>query len=782
MHANFIKIALRYLWRNKTYSILNFICLTFGLACAIVSVLYIFNAVSYDRFQKNYKRLYSVEAYVTYFNGDRFPKSFLSASLADVLKSQAPEIETITRVARGDADFVNAGKSFTESGYYADNNFFSVFTFPLVESNEKVLADPDAIAISENMAIKFFGNVNCVGKTLQLKDGDQQQAFRVTAVFRKIPGQSTLQFDFVIPFGRFLADNPWALETGSSANETWIVLRQNADYKKLEAKIKNLIIKQETTLNQELMLFPLSDKLLYRYAGGQRIWGEMQTVVIVGAIGFAILLIACFNFINLSIALNIRRNREAGIKKVFGSGKPAIVMQFLGETLIVTLVSLVSACILVSMIVDGFNSMYNNDIHFNILNVNMLLFMAMVILFTVLAAGLLPAFYLASSNPIHVLKGKLPTSHSYSKFRQGLIIFQLVIPVVLIICMMIIKAQDFYMRSYDVGVEQDKVIVLDNTEGIQKHAGAFKQELLANTGISVVSFNNCIPATGFGPTGDVSWDGKAVTEKQMFWCINSDFDYNKIVKLEMVEGRFFDPAFAMDSNNYVVNDVAAQLMKYKTPLGRSLTLEGRKGNIIGVFKNFHVLDLSGPVVPVIIRLQPVNSPYIMVKFTSGSFLSTAGKISSVAKKYDPATIFQPRLFREIMSVSRLSLPSNLVGLAFIIAIMLACMGLFGLASFTAESRTREIGIRKTNGAGILSIMRLLLVNYSKWVTVAIILAMPLAYVIGTKFLARFYFHTPMPVWAFMAGPAIAYVIAISTVSWQSWKAASRNPVDAIRSE
>ncbi|MFN8133967.1 MAG: ABC transporter permease [Bacteroidales bacterium] len=363
---------------------------------AIVSVLYT-NALSYDRFQKNYNRLYSVEAYVTYFNGDRYPKGYLSASLADVLKARAPEIESITRLTGREANFEYGGKSFTESGYYADENFFSVFTFPLMQNNGNVLADPKAIAISETMAMKFFGNVNCIGKIVQLKEGDKLQAFHVTAVFHKVPGQSTLQFEFVIPFERFLADNPWASETGSDANETWIVLKNNTDPKKFEAKIKNLIIKQESTLNQELMLFPLSDKLLYRYAGGQRVWGEMQTVVIVGAIGFAILLIACFNFINLSIRTPSQtKPHEAGIKKVFGSGKPAIVLQFLGETFIVTLVSLVSACMLVSMLVDGFNSMFHNDIRFNLLDIRMFIFMVSVTLFTVLAAGLLPAFYLAS--------------------------------------------------------------------------------------------------------------------------------------------------------------------------------------------------------------------------------------------------------------------------------------------------------------------------------------------------------------------------------------------------
>lgn len=782
MNSTFLKIALRYLWRNKTYSLLNFVCLTFGLTCAIVAVLHISNAFSYDRFHKNYNRLYSVEAYVTYFNGDKFPKQYLSSSLTDLLKVNSPEIEEMTRVSERDFDFVSSDKTFHESGYFADNNFFRVFSFPLVHGNERVLSDMNSMAISENMALKLFETTDCVGKTVVMKNGPKEDAFTVSGVFKRVPRQSFLRFDFVIPFNRFLADNTWALETGSSANLTWALMKENADSKLVEAKIKNLIKTQETTLNQELFLFPLKDKIMYSYAAGKRVWREMRNVVIVGSVGFAILLIACFNFINLAIALNIRRYREAGIKKVSGSGKSGIVLQFLGETFILTFISLASAILMVKLLLAGFNTMFHNDIRFDLFDGRMVLFFILITAFTSLASGLLPALYLASSNPINVLKGKMATSHSYSLFRQGLIVFQFVIPIILIISMMVIKTQDKYMREYDLGVDKDKLVILNNTENLQKHAEAVKAELQAIPGISAVSYTNCIPARGTRPTSEVSWDGKDASEKLHFWCINADFDYNKAVNINTTDGRFFNPAFSSDLDSYMINDVAANVMKYKNPVGSEITVEGKKGVIIGVFKDFHAIDLAGPIVPTIIRIKPAECNTLLVKYSSGSFPTMADNIRKVFRHYEPEAVFQPVLYRDLASYSELSMPSNLVGLSFIIALALACMGLFGLASFTSESRTKEIGIRKANGASTRSIVRLLLSSYTKWLVISMLIAMPFAFLLGKVFLGNFYFHTPIPTWAFLLGPAIAAIVALSTVSTQTWSAASRNPVKSLRYE
>jgi ABC-type antimicrobial peptide transport system permease subunit len=783
MIKSFFKIALRYLWRKKTYSALNFVCLTFGLTCAIITILYILNVFSFDKFHKNYNRLYLVDAYVTYFNGARFPKEYLSASLTDVLKEHAPEIEEMTRIAERDYPLISGDKTFTEKGIYADSNFFNVFTFPLVKAGGlNVLTDLNSIVISEQMAKKFFENTDCMGKTLILKDGSKNEAYKVAGVFQEVPSQSVIQFDFVIPFSKFLADNSWARETGATANRTWILLKNNADNKFVENKIKNLIKNQETTLNQELFLFPLKEQVLYSYAAGKRVWKEMQNIVIIGTIGFAILLIACFNFINLAIALNFRRYREAGIKKVAGSNKSTIVLQFLGETFIITLLSLLSAVILVNLILPGFNTMFNYDIHLQLLDFNMIAFFIAITLFTGLISGLLPALYLASSNPINTLKGKIVNSHSYSIFRQSLIVFQFVIPVVLIICMMIIKAQDSYMRNYDIGADKDKLIVLDNSINIQRHAESVKAEILAIPGIDAVSFTNCIPTRGTRVSSEVNWEGKDASEKLHFWCVNSDFDYYKVVEVKMVEGRFFNPSFSTDSNAYIINDVAAGVMKNKNPVGSTITLDGRKGTIIGVCKDFHSIDLAGPLVPTIMQIKSDDRPIILLKYSSGSFPAIIGEIKVIYQHYESEVPFRATLFRDLISYSDLSLPSNLVGLAFIVALLLACMGLFGLASFTSENRTKEIGIRKANGATTLSVMRLLLTSYTKWLTIAFLMALPIASLLGKNFLGRFYFHSPMPFWAFLAGPVITCVVALLTVCSQTWRAASRNPVRALRYE
>jgi putative ABC transport system permease protein len=783
MLKSYFKIALRYLWRKKTYSILNYVCLTFGLTCAIITVLYIRNVFSYDKFHNNYTRLYSVDAYVTYFNGDRFPKEYLSASLIDVLKEQAPEIEEMTRIAERDYSFISGDKTFTEKGFYADNNFFNLFTFPLVQAGSlNVLTDLNSIVISEHMANKFFESTDCVGKTLILKDGSKHEAYKVTGVFQEVPRQSMMQFDFLIPFSKFLADNSWAHETGASANQTWILLKKNVNNKAVEDKIKTLIKDQQTTLNQELFLFPLKEHILYSYSGGKRVWKEMQNIVIIGTIGFAILLIACFNFINLAIALNFRRYREAGIKKVAGSSKLTIVLQFLGETFIITLLSLLSAAILVRLLLSGFNTMFNYDIHLRLLDFNMIAFFIIITLFTGLISGLFPALYLASSSPIVSLKGKIVTSHSYSIFRQSLIVFQFAIPIVLIICMGIIKSQDSYMRNYDAGVDKDKLIVLDNSINIQSHAESFKAELLAIPGIEAISFTNCIPTRGASVSSEVNWEGKDASEKLHFWCVNSDFDYDKAVKVKIIEGRFFNSAFSTDSAAYLINDVAAGVMKKKNPVGSTITLDGRKGTIIGIFKDFHSIDLAGPLVPTIISIKSDDRPIILIKYSTGSFQAITGEIKAVYQHYEYEVPYQATLYRDLIPFSDLSLPSNLVGLAFIIALLLACMGLFGLASFTSENRTKEIGIRKANGATTISVMRLLLTSYTKWLTIAFFMALPIAFILGKNFLGRFYFHAPMPLWAFLAGPVIAFIVALSTVSSQTWNVANQNPIKALRYE
>jgi putative ABC transport system permease protein len=783
MFKSFIKVALRFLWRNKTYSILNFMCLTFGLACAIIGVLYIMNTFSYDKFNKNYNNLYEVEAMVTYFNGDRFLKEPLSASLKDVLEDNVPEIETIARIATRNYTVLSGNKSFSENGIYADENFFELFSFPFVSQvSSNALSDINSIVITERTAYKLFEGTDCIGKTMILKDDNRQEAFKISAVIKNVPSQSLLQFDFVLPFQKFLALNSWANETGASANQIWVLFKGTTNIKKVNNKIKDLIKKQETTLNQELFLFPLKEKILYSYSGEKRIWKEMQNVVIVGSIAFAILLIACFNFINLAIALNIRRYREVGIKKVAGATKSTIIIQFLGETFILILISLLSAIILVRLLTGGFNTMFHGDIHLRITELRVILVFTLIALFTGLFSGLLPSFYLSSSNPVTILKAKIITGHSYSFFRQSLIVCQFVIPVVLIICMMIIKVQNKYMRNFDLGFDKDKLIILNSTTNLADHEESLKTDLLSIPGIEAVSFTNCIPARGTSVSNEVTWEGKDNSEKLHFWCVNTDFNYSKAVQVKMTTGRFFDKSFLSDSTCYVVNDIAANVMKSKNPVGNSLTVDGKKGTIIGVFKDFHAIDLAGPLVPTIISINARNRENLLIRFSLDNYSAIAEKVGKIYGNYETVIPFQPVLFKDLPDYSRLSTTSNLVGLAFFIALILACLGLSGLASFTAERRTKEIGIRKVNGATIVSIMHLLLANYTRWLIIAFLVAIPVAFLLGEMFLSRFNFRSSMPLWTFIAGPVIAYLVALLSVGWQSWRAAVRNPVESFNCE
>jgi ABC-type antimicrobial peptide transport system permease subunit len=782
MFSSFIKTAIRFLWRNKTYSILNFLCLTFGLTCSILAFLHITNILSYDKFHKNYDRLYTVEANVTYFNGDRFPKEVMSASLSETL-GKIPEIESLTRVIIRSNIFVNDTVSFNEAGIYADDNFLDVFTFPLKAGNKSdALSDANSIVISEKMAVKFFGSADCIGKSLIMRNDDHEEAYIVKGIFKRNPSPSYLQFEYLIPFSKFISKNEWANEAGASVCQIWALLSPKTDKKLVDSKVRDLIKTREATLNQELFLFPLKEKILYYYIGGRRVWKEMQYLVLAGSIGFAILLIACFNFINLAIAMNIRRYREAGIRKVVGAGRQSIVYQYLGETFILTLISLLVSIDLAGSLVSGFNSMFGSDVNVNLSDYRMLIFFTLTAIFTGLVSGLLPGLYLSSSNPLNILKGKAVTANSFSKFRQSLIIFQFTIPIILIIFMFIIKAQDSYIRNFDLGFDKEKLVIINNTARIEEHKEGVESEILSLPGVKSISFSDCFPVNGATVTNEVNWEGKDPAKKLHFWCLNTDFGFANTVSLKITRGRYFDRSFISDSSCYVINDIAANVMDYADPVGHQIELDGRKGTIIGVFRDYHTIDLSGPFTPTIITLYKGNSKYLLIKYSESDYKELKDKIGELLKRYDPEIEYNPLTFADMRKRTELTTTSNLIGVAFIIAILLACMGLSGLASFNAESRTKEIGIRKVNGGTTASVIRLLGRNYTKWILIASLFALPVVFLLGNVFLRRFNFRISFPLWTLIAGPAVSYLIAVSAVILQSGKAASKNPVEALRYE
>jgi putative ABC transport system permease protein len=781
MKKVFFRTALRVFTRKKSYSILNLFCLTFGLTCTVTGVLYILYMTGYDKFLKDHDRIFEVEALVTYFNGERFAKEPLSASLDEIIKKNVPEFESVARVANVSGSVSSGVNSFSETGIYADRNFFAMFSFPLVtKGSADLLSDPDAIVISERLSKKLFNSVDSIGNTLVLKDGNKQKTFKVTGVIHDVPSQSTLQFDFVIPFARFLSDNSWANDAGASATRIWVTAGKNYDIKKLNRKLKNLIKNQEATLNQELFLFPLREKNLYSYSGGQRVWDKMQSIVILGGISLAILLIACFNFINLSVAQNISRYREVGIKKAFGAGKTSIIYQFLGETTIIVSAAMIIAVMLVRILVNVVNTFMGGDLRFSFLGPEIILSFILIALVTIFLAGFIPSIYLSSPDPVSIFRERKISGHSFSFLRRSMIIFQFIIPVVLMISLLIIKNQDRFMKRYDIGVQRNNVLIIDNTPNLERHRETVVSELLKIPGIDAVSFSNCIPTRGARVTNDVRWEGKDETEKLHFWTVNTDYSFNKVVTVKLTAGRFFDQSYSSDTSCFVINDIAAKVMKMDNPLGRQIVINGVKGTIIGVFKDFHTVDLRGPFTPTIISINRHDRDKLLIKFSKMSYQTLISKAGDFYSKYEPEIAFRPVLFRDLPDLAGLKIISDLAAGAFIIALALACLGLYGLASFTAEWRSAEIGIRKVSGATTLSVLVLLIKNYSGWLLVSFIISLPVAFLTCRLFLSRFYFHTQMPWWAFVAGPAVAFVVAIMAVSLKSYKLASRNPVKSIR--
>jgi ABC-type antimicrobial peptide transport system permease subunit len=348
--------------------------------------------------------------------------------------------------------------------------------------------------------------------------------------------------------------------------------------------------------------------------------------------------------------------------------------------------------------------------------------------------------------------------------------------------MMIVKTQDSFYRNYDLGFDKDKLLIVSNLGGLETHSESIRSDILSLPGVESASFSSCIPARGARVTNGVSWEGKDQSQELHFWRIDADYDYSKTVNLKVSKGRYFDTSYTSDSSSFVINDVAAKVMDYEDPVGRTITMDGRKGTIIGIFSDYHTLDLAGPYTPTIISLSREGRDNLLISIGNASIPEITGRIREIIARYEPDKILQAILYSELVERTELTTVSKIIGLAFIISIILACMGLSGLAAFTAAGRTKEIGIRKINGASLASSLRLLGLNYSRWIIIASVISIPIAYLLGTIFLVRFNFRTPMPYWAFVAGPALAYMIALLAVGFQSWKAATRNPVEALRYE
>jgi predicted permease len=785
MLKSYFTTTLRLFWKQKGYALLNLSGLALGLTTSLLILLWVRDELSYDQYHHKLDRLYYVWHKVEDMGGESHVVDDTQGPLAPALVAELPEVTNATRLSfPGKMQLTVGEKRFKESGRYADPGLFQMFSFPLVAGNSRtVLRDLNSIVISDSLAYKYFGGIGeALGKTVRVEN---KHDYAVSAVFRTIPRNSSERFDFVLPFEiRYRADEGLRGWDNSSLF-TFVELKENASMAAVDKKLKNFIKRHSPDTRSSLFLQRVSDLYLYdAVEGGKRAGGRISYVRLFGAVAAFILLIACINFMNLATARSAQRAKEVGVRKSVGAGRGSLIVQFMTESIGLSVAAAGLSMLLVYLVLPWFNGITDKQLAVPLGDARFWVLLVGVTLLTGLVAGSYPAFLLSSFKPVQVLKGTLRMGSGSAQLRQGLVVFQFVLSTLMIVATVVVYQQVQYIRSKDIGLQRENLVYLPAGPGITGHFGPYRNELLGRPGIAGVSRSDHRPISVNHTTGDVTWNDKMPDQLISFQILKVDYDYAAVTGLTLLQGRDFSRKFTTDSTRFVINEEAARVMGMQHPVGQRLKLWDQEGSIIGVVKNFHSRSMNVAQPPLVITLDPAESGLVMVRTQAGKTAQALSTLEQLHRQYAPEDVFEykfmdqefERIYRGDVMVGKLA-----NGFAFI-AIFISCLGLFGLAAFTAEKRTKEIGIRKVLGANVAGIVALLSREFLKPVLLAILIASPLAWYIMDQWLGNFTQRTTIgwPVFALAGGSALG--VALLTVSFQSIKAALANPVKSLRSE
>ena len=780
---NYVKVAIRKIRRHKGYSFINISGLAIGMACCFFVFLWVQDELSFDRFHSNVKEIYRVllnpqdtDIYGSYGPGP----------LGPALKADYPEIINFTRTfgeANGPLKYRN--QVFTGKVRGVDNSFFEMFTFPFIKGDSKnCLSEPRSIVLTEKMAAILFHEEDPLGKTVGFEWWGTWHNLKVTGVIENVPSNSHLYFDYLLPF-EFVTWSGMTIEDWDVvAYQTYVLLPENANSSAVQEKIAGTVQRHFPESPYTLYLEPLTRIHLYNFPGG----GPITYVYIFSIIGALILCIACINFMNLSTARSMERAREVGMRKVVGSTRAQLVKQFLGESVLLSFISFILALILVQLLLPSVNKIVGKPLMLLHSGSPLFIFLGMAIL-TGILSGSYPAVFLSGFRPVLVIKGHMRSGSQNIRVRKFLVIGQFIVSIALITGTLVIYQQLLYVRNTDMGINKSHVINMELRGGLRSQYGTIKSELLRNPDIQAVSATNASFFKRFG-TDKIGWEGKP-EDKRIFMAIHSvDFDYQKIFDIQMAQGRYFSRDFPTDiSDGIIVNETAAKIMGMGSPVGQRISCwipfdPRRSGTIVGVAKDFHFRSLHEKISPLIIVIAPgwFMDAYIRIK--PENVAETLGFIEKTIKEFAPDFPLEYSFLDEDIdnlykTEQRIG---NLARYGTFLAILIACLGLFGLASFTAEKRTKEIGIRKVLGASVSGIVLLLTKEFTKWVIVANLIAWPIAYFVMSRWLQNFAHHINIGIGMFLLAAALALVTALITVSFQAVKTATSNPVDSLRYE
>ena len=789
MIRNFFKVAIRQLWKHKGYSFLNIFGLAMGMACSLLILLWIRDEKSVGNFHANSARLFSVYER-QYYDGKIESGYFTPGVLPAEMKKVLPEVEMASGFNWRDKTTWQVGdKILKEEGSAASPDFFRMFSFPLLQGKApNALATPLSIAISRKMATDFFGSPEAaMGQTMRYEN---RKNFTVAAVFEDLPYNNPDQYDYLLSWDAWLEDNTWAREWGNNGPRTFLLLRADADpalvTKKIAHFLDNYNKGQDKSFRIELGMQRYGDVYLHNtFKNGAIAGGRIEYVRLFSIVAIFILLIACINFMNLTTARSVKRSREIGIRKVVGAMRPALIRQFIGEAVLLSFFALILAMAIVILALPAFNHMTGKHISFPYGSGSFWLSLAALTLVTGMMSGSYPALFLSSFRPIRVLKGTMKFSAGTAWFRKGLVVFQFVLSIMLIIGTIIVSGQVGYIQSVNLGYDRDNLVDIPMEGTLAEKYQVFKENALQLPGVVLVSRVSQSPTDIENGTGGVQWDGKDPNIKPMFTNVAVGYDFVKTMNLKLVAGRDYSRDFPTDSVGYLVNEEALKKIGYKDPVGKPLTFWQKKGKIIGVLKDFHFNSLHEPIKPLVVRFgEKDNYASIIVRTQAGKTKQALDGLEQLCHRLNPKFPFTYRFaddeYRDLYKSEMII--HDLSNCFAALAIFISCLGLLGLAMFTAEQRTKEFGIRKVLGARMSTLFSLLSRDFLVLVLIAFLVASPLAWWAMQVWLQNFAYHIDVEWWVFVLAGSAALLIALVTVSFQALKVAVANPVKSLRTE
>jgi ABC-type antimicrobial peptide transport system permease subunit len=776
-----LKIAYQNLIRNKGYSFINISGLAIGMACTLLLLMWVNHEMSYDKFHEKDKQLFQIVNWQTY-SGQEYGWSAIPGKLVDALKEEIPEIVRATNYdSWGDNSLVviNGIKNY-EDVMHADADFFQMFSFPLLKgSPDKVFVDPFSLVISERMAKKYFGDKNPIGQVVQL---DTEYDLTITGVIKNLPSNSEFKFDLIAPFDfkkkRYNAWENW----GSHSFSGYVELDANADRAKVNAKLNSFYkdhVDKEST--ERITLVPVSHTHLYSLKGEET---GMKQIKLFLTIALFILLIACFNFMNLSTARASKRAKEIGIKKAIGASKSKLITQFLFESVLLSFIAINFALIIVRVFLPEFNSILGQRLILDYTNSTFLAIIFTVVILTGLLAGIYPAFFLTSYKTVDVIKGVTNSGNKGANFRKVLVVFQFTLTVILLISTLTISLQSKFLKNASTGLDRSNVVYVTFNGDIKKTRTSIKEELLKDPSILSSSFTYDLPIDiGINGSG-FEWNNDESSKEVLIAHMYSDSDFIDVFKTPMLEGRFYRKNhLKADSNNLVINETLARLIDKGSVLNKTIKHGGKSKQIIGVLKDFNFQSLHAPIKPLIV-FNNINCNVLTIRKAPGTTSRALAHIEKVCQKYNPDFPTEINFLEDRYETQYREEDSTIAILKYftILTILISCLGLFGLASFMAEEKTKEIGVRKVLGATVKDLVTLFSKEFTKWVILANIIACPITWYIMDYYLSQFAFHIDMPWWVFIFVAILVLGISLATVAYQSWKSANQDPVKSLKYE